>query len=149
MTVFSGSMLNNSNRFSVQEMGPTALYRMNNPAIAKIVATAIHHNAQTLGHYQLHSFAVMPNHVHMLITPKVPLPVITKSLKNITAKRANELLNRKGKFWQDESFDREVRNSNEFEKIHQYIENNPVRAGLVQEPASYRWSSAFYADPQQ
>ena len=122
---------------------------MNNPAIASIVATVIHHNAETLGHFQLHSFAVMPNHVHMLITPKVPIPVITKSLKNITAKRANEVLSRKGKFWQDETFDREVRNPIEFENIHRYIENNPVRAGLVQKPASYQWSSAFTTDPEK
>ena len=122
---------------------------MNNPAVASIVATAIHYNAETLGHYQLHSFAVMPNHVHMLITPKVPIPVITKSLKNITAKRANEVVSRKGKFWQDETFDREVRNTNEFGKIHRYIENNPVRASLVQDPATYQWSSAFNADPRK
>jgi REP element-mobilizing transposase RayT len=42
-----------------------------------------------LDQYTLHAFAVMPNHVHLLLTPATALPKLTKSLKNITAKRAN------------------------------------------------------------
>ena len=45
-------------------------------------------------------------------------------------------------FWQDESYDHMVRNEREFEKIRSYIEENPVRAGLVREASEYRWSSA-------
>ena len=45
-------------------------------------------------------------------------------------------------FWQEESYDREVREQREFERIRFYIESNPVRARLVQEAGQYRWSSA-------
>ena len=45
-------------------------------------------------------------------------------------------------FWQDESYDRLVRDRLEFERIRRYIENNPVRAGLVAAPEDYPWSSA-------
>jgi putative transposase len=84
----------------------------------------------------------MPNHVHLLATPAVPLPKLTKSLKGITAKRANTILGLTGTtFWQDESYDHLVRNSPEFERIRNYIEQNPVRAGLVRESSDYRWSS--------
>ena len=56
------------------------------------------YNAGTLGHYELHAFAVMPNHVHTLVTAAVPLP---KSLKGITAKKANAILGLTGTpFWQ-------------------------------------------------
>jgi len=46
-------------------------------------------------------------------------------------------------FWQEESYDHLARDRREFEKIRFYIENNPVRAGLVTQPDVYRWSSAW------
>ena len=45
-------------------------------------------------------------------------------------------------FWQDESFDRLVRNDTEFERIVEYIERNPVMAGLAATPEEFPWSSA-------
>ncbi len=105
---------------------------------------AFQYNSQVLAHYALHAFVVMPNHVHLLVTPAIALPALTRSLKSITAKRANSLLNRTGTpFWQEESYDLFVRGRREFEKIRFYIENNPVRAGLVMQPDPYRWSSAW------
>jgi REP element-mobilizing transposase RayT len=113
------------------------------PVVAAMIVEAIQYNAAILGHYALHAFVVMPNHVHLLATPVVPLPKLTKSLKGITAKRANAILALTGNpFWQEETFDRTVRNQQEFEKIRNYIEANPVRAGLVTEASEYRWSSA-------
>jgi hypothetical protein len=71
------------------------------PAIADMVVEAIQYNASVLGHFALHAFVVMPNHVHLLATPAVPLPKLTKSLKGITAKRGNALLALTGRpFWQ-------------------------------------------------
>jgi hypothetical protein len=65
-----------------------------------------------------------------------------KSIKGITAKRSNELLGLTGtRFWQDESFDRSVRNRDEFQRIRRYIEMNPVAAGLVKTAEEYEWSS--------
>ena len=87
----------------------------------------------------------MPNHVHLLATPTVALPKLTKSLKVMTSKRANTILAMTGScFWQEESYDHRVRNEREFEKIQSYIEENPVRAGLVREANEYRWSSAAW-----
>jgi REP element-mobilizing transposase RayT len=113
------------------------------PTIADIVVEAIHYNANLLRHYLLHAFVVMPNHVHLLMTPAIELPKLTKSLKGITAKRANVALRRTGQpFWQEESYDRVVRGPEEFAGIRSYIEENPVRAGLVNNASEYRWSSA-------
>jgi len=111
-----------------------------------MVVEVIQYHADILGHYALHAFAVMPNHVHVLVTPAIPLPRLTKSLKGFTAKRANAMLALTGRsFWQEESYDHLVRNEREFESIRNYIEGNPVRAGLVREAAEYRWSSAGWA----
>jgi len=120
--------------------GPQYLRRQ---AISDAVVESLHQHANVLGRYSLHAFAVMPNHVHMLVGPKVAVFEITKKLKSFTAKRANEMLGRSGSpFWQDECYDRLVRDSAEFERIRRYIEYNPVNAGLVAEPGDYRWSSA-------
>ncbi len=111
-----------------------------------MVVEAVSYNSHVLTHYTLHAFAVMPNHVHLLLTAEVPLSRITKSLKGITAKRANAMLGLMGTaFWQEESYDHVVRNEREFESIRRYIEQNPVRAGLVGEALEYRWSSARWA----
>ncbi len=85
----------------------------------------------------------MPNHVHLLATPAVALCKLTKSLKGITGKRANTFLALTGSsFWQEESYDHQVRQAGEFDKIRYYIEENPVRAGLVTAASQYRWSRA-------
>src|ERR1039458_6629972 len=54
-------------------------------AVADMLVEAIQYNANILGHYVLHAFVVVPNHVHLLADPAVTLPKLTKSLKGITA----------------------------------------------------------------
>ena len=121
----------------------TGPFYLKQPVIAALVVAAIHHACDELGHYTLHAFVVMPNHVHKLLSPQVPLPQLTKTLKTFTARRANQALGLTGNpFWQEESYDRLVRDQHEFDRIRIYIEDNPVRAGLVSEPSEYRWSSA-------
>jgi hypothetical protein len=72
-------------------------------------------------------------------------------LKGTTARRANEILRLTGRpFWQEESYDRWVRDEREFQRIRAYVEENPVRAGLVAGPEEYPWSSAsrsFHRQP--
>jgi REP element-mobilizing transposase RayT len=111
--------------------------------IAEIIEQAIHHNESALGHYELHSYVIMANHVHMLITPHVDLARIFRSLKGITARRANDYLKLDGPFWQEESYDHVVRNQREFDRIVGYIEWNPIKAELVKTAEAYRWSSAW------
>ena len=100
-----------------------------------------------MGHLQLHHYAVMPNHVHLLVTPTVPVSKLMHSLKLYTAREANRVLGLSGKpFWQDESYDRLVRDQSEFDRIARYIEWNPVRSGLAAVPEAYAWSSAWPID---
>lgn len=119
--------------------GPSWLRRLE---IAQSVVNALLHGESDLRHYVLHAYVVMPNHVHMLITPIESVPDIMHSLKGFTARTANLLLDRTGlPFWQRESYDHWVRDG-EFDKIVRYIELNPVNAGLAREPHLYPWSSA-------
>src|SRR5437879_3839430 len=58
------------------------------------------------------------------------------------AAESNKLLGQTGRpFWQDESYDRLVRNANEFQRIESYILQNPVRAGLARSAEEYPWLS--------
>jgi len=96
-----------------------------------------------LGRFLLHAYVIMPNHVHVLLDPYVPLPKISGPIKGVSACDINARLARTGKpLWQDESFDHWIRNSAEFERIRYYIEWNPVHARLVDEPSQWQWSSA-------
>ncbi len=111
--------------------------------IAEIVADALRFGHEQ-GRYELGPFAIMPNHVHVLLFPKTPVNALMKSLKGYTAREANRILDRTGTpFWQKESYDHWVRNQDEWKKIAAYIENNPVKAGLVSRPQDFRWSSAY------
>lgn len=122
---------------------PAGPHCLREPVLASMVVEALHYNARVLRHYDLDAFVVMTNHVHLLLTAHVPLPKLTKSIKGVTGAKANRMLGRKGPFWQEESYDRVVRNEREFFNIWRYIEQNPVRAGLVREAGEYRWSSAY------
>jgi REP element-mobilizing transposase RayT len=109
------------------------------PEIAKVVDDAIRYRDPS--DYRLHAYVVMPNHVHMLVTPFDEVRKIMQSLKRFTAREANRVLGRSGTFWAEESYDRIVRDQREFERIADYIENNPVVAGLASTPEGYLYSS--------
>jgi putative transposase len=110
--------------------------------IARLVLDSLMLGAD-LGHYQLGPYVVMANHVHVLLLPLVPPSQLLKSLKGSTAREANRLLGRTGEpFWQRESYDHWVRGEEEWNRIAAYIENNPVKAGLVAHPEDFPWSSA-------
>lgn len=112
------------------------------PEIANLVVEAIRYRDP--GHCRLHSFVVMPNHVHILITPQVPVSTLMQSLKRYTAREGDRMLRLTGQpFWQDESYDRLVRDQVEFARIANYIEHNPVSAGLAAAPERFPWSSAW------
>ena len=143
---FPDASVNSGKAFATLDLlldqGASGPLFMKMPAIADMIVEAIHYNSDQLRHYELSAYAVMPNHVHLLVKPLVTLPKLTKSLKGITAKRANVMLGLTGAtFWQEESYDHLVRNDTEFYRIRNYIEENPVRAGLVKASADFRWSS--------
>ncbi len=119
---------------------------LNQPALAAMVMAHLVCMAQVDGIYDLHPFAIMPNHVHVLFTPNVPLSNIMKRVKGGRARLANRALSTTGKsFWQDESYDHCVRDRDEFLRIRRYIELNPVGAGLAAEPEDFPYSSASRA----
>jgi putative transposase len=119
--------------------GPMYLLRED---IARIVVHSLQHGVD-LGHYDLRAWVIMANHVHVLLLPKIRPEKLLGALKGCTAREAHLVLGRTGQpFWQAESYDHWVRDAREFQKIVDYIENNPVKAGFVTRPEDYPWSSA-------
>jgi REP element-mobilizing transposase RayT len=95
--------------------------------------------------YDLFAWCVMSNHVHVLLTPHQELVKVTQVIKGYTAYRINGLHDARGRaFWQDESYDHWCRDEEEMFRIIDYIENNPVAAGLCQRPEEWPWSSARF-----
>jgi REP element-mobilizing transposase RayT len=120
-------------------VGPTWLA---DPSIAALVQSALRHFDGV--RYRLHAWVVMPNHVHVVMTPLggMKLSQIVSSWKSYTAGRANEMLGRSGAFWQADYFDRFIRNERHFLIAVEYVENNPVVAGLCATPEAWPFSSA-------
>jgi len=100
------------------------------PAIAEAVTRAIGKGAAS--DYLLHAWVVMPNHVHLLITPRLNVSSLRHRLKGASARESNRLLGRTGQpFWQDESYDRLVRSADEIQRIEKLYSPKPgaSRAG--------------------
>ncbi len=126
----------------VLDTGSSGPLWLNDPEIARNTQHAIEHGAE-LGHYVLRAYTIMPNHVHVLLDPLVPLDKLTIGIKGVSARAANARLGRSEmRFWQDESFDHWIRGPGEYAKILSYIENNAVKAHLCANPQDWPWSSA-------
>ena len=110
--------------------------------LAEIVESVLlHFDGQR---YFLHAWCVMPNHVHTLFTPAAEFNMseILHSWKSFAAHECNKLLQRSGRFWAHEPFDRYIRNKRHFHNALAYIEDNPVKAGLCEKSEDWPWSSA-------
>ncbi len=136
------------------------------PRLSEIVVDAFHHWAGK--RYDLLAYVVMPSHIHWVFRPIVgqvvnlssecsgqvdnlsyngkirsPRERIMHSFKRHTARECNIVLHKQGSFWQDESYDRCVRDDDELLRIIQYVENNPVKAGMVEQAKMWKYSSAY------
>jgi hypothetical protein len=69
----------------------------------------------------------------------VSIAEIMQVIKGASAHRINRALRRKGKVWEEESFDRALRREERTDVKIEYMLGNPVAAGLVRNPVEYRW----------
>ncbi len=72
----------------------------------------------------------------------MPMGTVIHSWKTFTTREINKLLNRKGSLWQDDYFDRYMRDEEHRRNEVAYVENNPVTAGFVKTPEEWPFSSA-------
>jgi REP-associated tyrosine transposase len=112
---------------------------------AKIAAltqeTLLHFDGER---YRLLAWCIMPNHVHVVVETLEghTLSAVAKSWKSFISRQANARLDRTGAFWEPDYFDRYMRNEDHLMRTIEYVENNPVKAGLVDKAVDWPWSSA-------
>lgn len=115
--------------------------RLRDPEIASLVQDALlHFDGER---YRLLAWCVMPNHVHVVaeMLEGHALSDVVKSWKSFTGRQANAHLGRSGAFWETDYFDRYMRDEAHLLRTISYVENNPLKAGLVSEPAEWPWAS--------
>ena len=85
----------------------------------------------------------MPNDVHVVVEPGVghSLGAIVHSWKSFSANQANRMLARSGPFWHRDYFDRYIRDEGHLQRTVDYVENNPVKAGVIPDAIDWPWSS--------
>ena len=92
--------------------------------------------------FLLHEFVVMPDHFHVLITPKVSLEKAAQFIKGGFSFRAKRELSWTGDIWIAGFSDRRIRSDEDFEVHRRYIAKNPVEAGLAEREGIYGYCSA-------
>lgn len=104
---------------------------------------------QLLKHYKkkyafkIFSYCPMPNHIHILLEPKQPNK-LSKFMQGLTQTYTawfNNKYKKVGRLWQGRFKSMVIQKDDYLLKCISYIEENPVRAGLVASPADYPWSS--------
>jgi len=97
------------------------------------------------GRFELHAFVVMPEHVHLLLTP-APGITLERSIQFIKGGYSHALgveLSRRGEVWQRGFTEHRIRHAADFEAHRNYIHENPVKRGLVTLASEYRYCSAY------
>jgi putative transposase len=108
-----------------------------------VLAALLHYNDNK---WEVSAVVIMPDHVHALVKP-LPhleggvynLAEIIHSVKRFSVYEINKRRGAKGSLWQDERYDRIVRDEAEFLGKWNYLRNNPVKAGLTDRPENYPW----------
>jgi len=100
--------------------------------LAALVTSSMHHFDDD--QYELDCYAIMPNHAHVILRPLIPelhsLEAILGSWKKYSSRRINWELKRRGELWEEESYDRIIRDEEHLWRAIQYIGSNPQKAGL-------------------
>jgi REP element-mobilizing transposase RayT len=124
----------------------TKLRRTLPPSARDLVLSSCLHDHRI--RYELYVTVVMPDHVHMICTPLIDgqrrelfsLFRITQAIKGASGRAINRSLDHHGPVWQQESFDHALRSSENLDAKVDYVLQNPVRRGLVQDWREYPWA---------
>lgn len=102
------------------------------------IDTVLHY--RTLGYYKLHAYVVMPDHVHLILTPQsITLEQAVALVKNGFEYRLNMNL----PVWAESFIGYSVGNIRDLEVVRAYMHQLPVRAGMAVAAELYPHSSAY------
>ncbi len=104
------------------------------------------------GAYSLHEFVLMPNHLHLILTPG-HTTTLEKAMQLIKGGSSHQIHQRRGhkmEIWQSGFHEWTIRDARDYEAKREYIRMNPVTAHLVERPEDWPYGSAsgrFAGDP--
>ena len=106
---------------------------------AKLLMETLYHYRGTA--YLLHEFVIMPDHIHVLLTPNTSLERAVQFIKGGFSYRAKKELGSNMEVWQKGFSDHRIRDASDY-RIHQvYVQQNPVRKHLCERAEEYPYSS--------
>ena len=112
------------------------------PMVRLLLKTLYSYRRQ--GKFQLHEFVIMPEHFHLLLTPSgITLERAVQFIKGGYSYAVKDQLEKTIEIWQPGFTDHRIRDAADFTNHRLYIHRNPVKRGLVAEPSSFRYCSAF------
>jgi REP element-mobilizing transposase RayT len=131
-----------------------AVRHLEDARLANEVRESLYHFAGE--RYEIYAYVIMPSHFHWAFRSREewveslgsdggsrrPREKIMHSVKLHSARECNRILETRGTFWQDESYDHCVLDADELLRIIEYVEMNPVKAGYVDSPEQWQFSSA-------
>jgi putative transposase len=107
---------------------------------AKLLIDALYHYRGMA--YLLHEFVVMPDHIHVLLTPRASLEKAVQFIKGGFSYRAKKELSSNMEVWQKGFSDHRIRDASDYRLHQSYIRQNPVRKNLCARAEEYPYSSA-------
>ncbi len=107
---------------------------------AKLLIGTLYHYRGTA--YLLHEFAIMPDHIHVLMTPLTSLEKALQFIKGGFSFRAKKELGSNMEVWQKGFQDHRIRDAGDYAQHIRYIHENPVRRHLCEHASEYPFSSA-------
>jgi len=118
--------------------GRRALFRVD--PWAKLLVNALYHYRASA--YLLHEFVIMPDHVHILLTPLVSLEKAVQFVKGGFSYRAKKELGSNLEIWQKGFADHRIRDADDYRLHKIYMRENPVKGNLCEPAGEYPYSSA-------
>jgi putative transposase len=116
-----------------------ALFR--NECWAKLLVDTLYHYRGSA--YLLHEFVIMPDHIHVLITPTGRLEKAVQFIKGGFSHRVKQELGSNMEIWQKGFQDQRIRDAADYDVYRDYVRQNPVRKRLCERAEEYPYSSAY------
>jgi putative transposase len=112
------------------------------PDLAELV-TNLYVAQRDRGHIALHGYVIMPDHYHVLLTvgDEVSISNVVRTVHSLSTQAGRRTMEIRGRIWQSRFYDHVVRDEDDFRAKLDYLHNNPLRAGLVEDVTAYPWSS--------
>jgi putative transposase len=120
---------------STQTLGRRSLFRVEK--WARLIVDVLGHYDGT--GYILHAYVVMPDHLHILLSPTAAVEKAVQLIKGGFSFRAKRELGWNGEIWQPGFTDHRIRDSEDWDRHLEYIRMNPIEARLVEDSALYGW----------